>query len=287
MYDLGHVHTREPFARLFGIGHIGAYAYTDERGFYVPAAEIEERDGEFLYQNKQVTREYGKMGKSLKNAVDPLEIIDEFGADTLRLYLMSVGPLDKAKPWESRNIIGIVRFLQRVWRNLIDENTGKCVVEDVACDDETKRLVHLTIDKVRVDYDQLGLNTAIARMIELNNHLTGLATVPREAAEALVLMLAPIAPHISEELWRRLGHNTSLHRAAFPVADMSLLAAATVVVPVQIKGKKRGLIELPADADETAMRNAAMQLEAVVAALGGNAPRQVIVVPGRLVNIVP
>jgi leucyl-tRNA synthetase len=134
LYDLGHVSTPEPFQRLFNQGYIQAAAYRDERGVYVEAARVEERDGKFYYEGKPVTREFGKMGKSLKNAASPDEICDEYGADTLRLYEMYMGPLDASKPWNARDIIGVHRFLQRVWRNLVDEETGRIRVSDGPCD---------------------------------------------------------------------------------------------------------------------------------------------------------
>ena len=147
------------------------------------------------------------MGKSLKNAVAPEDIFDAYGSDTLRLHLMATGPLDASRPWETRDVVGMYRFLQRLWRNVIDETTGAPAVTDEPADEETRRRLHRTIDVVRREIEALRFNTAIAKLIELNNHLTKLGAVPRDAAEALVLMVSPFAPHLGEELWHRLGHD--------------------------------------------------------------------------------
>ncbi|TYC03675.1 leucine--tRNA ligase [Micromonospora sp. WP24] len=284
LYDLGHVSSFEPFRRLFNQGMIQAYAYTDSRGSYVQAEEVVERDGGYYLGDDVVNREYGKMGKSLKNVVTPDEMCEAYGADTFRVYEMSMGPLEVSRPWETRAVVGSYRFLQRVWRAVVDEQTGALRVTDEPADEATRRLLHKTVDGVRADMDGIRFNTAIAKLIELTNALTRLPATPREVAEPLVLMLAPFAPHVAEELWRRLGHDTSLTYADFPVADPALLVAETVTYPVQVNGKVRGRVEVPADASEETVRAGA--LEAVAATLGGKDPRKVIVVKGRMVSVV-
>ncbi|AEB46447.1 MULTISPECIES: leucine--tRNA ligase [Micromonospora] len=284
LYDLGHVSSFEPFRKLFNQGYIQAYAYTDARGAYVPAEEVVERDGGFYLGDVQVNREYGKMGKSLKNVVTPDEMCAAYGADTFRVYEMSMGPLEVSRPWETRAVVGSYRFLQRVWRAIVDEQTGASRVVDTPADEATRRLLHKVIDGVRGDMEAIRFNTAIAKLIELTNGVTRLPATPREVAEPLVLMLAPVAPHIAEELWRRLGHDTSLTYADFPVADPALLVAESVTYPVQVNGKVRGRIEVPADATEESVREQA--LEAVAAVLAGKDPRKVIVIPGRMVSVV-
>jgi leucyl-tRNA synthetase len=286
LFDLGHVQTREPFGKLFNQGMLLAAAYTDERGLYVQADQVEERDGQYFFDGKPVTREYGKMGKSLKNSIDPTEFCQEYGADTLRLYLMSIGPLEKSKPWESRQTSGVHRFLQRTWRNAFDESTGAVTVVDLDPDNETLELMHKTIAGVRYDYESLGFNTAIAKMIEFNNHLTGLDAVPRQAIETLVLLLAPLAPHFAEEVWLRLGHDHSLHTYPFPVEDPKYVVSSMVEIPVQINGKVRARVELPADADEATIRVAALNHPRIVELLAGAEPRKVVIVPGKLLSIV-
>jgi leucyl-tRNA synthetase len=290
LFDLGHVSSLEPFAKLFNQGYVLAAAYTDERGMYVDAKDVvAEPDGTFTYHGRPVTREWGKMGKSLKNAVSPEEIYDAYGSDTLRLHLMATGPLDASRPWETRDVVGMYRFLQRLWRNIVSEQTGDAVVADAAPDAETERKLHRTIDTVRTEIEALRFNTAIAKLIELNNHLTKQAAqgpISRSVAEALVRMVAPFAPHIAEELWLRLGHEGGITFVPFPEADPALLVDETVEYPVQVNGKVRGHVTVPADADAAAVEAAALAEPKVAAAVGGATPKKVIVVPGRMVNVV-
>ena len=293
LFDLGFVSSAEPFRRLFNQGYIQAWAYKDSRGQYVPADEVEEVTAEdgttsYLWQGQPVRREYGKMGKSLKNIVTPDDMYSAYGADTFRVYEMSMGPLDQDRPWETRAVAGAQRFLQRLWRNVVDEATGEVIVSDEPADEATRRLVARTIVGVRGDYEGMRLNTAIAKLIVLNNHLTGLKRVPREAIEALTLMTAPVAPHIAEEIWMRLGHGQSLAREAFPaVADASLLEAETVTCVVQVKGKVRDRLQVAPDISEADLEQMALAAPGVVRALGGRGVRRVIVKAPRLVSIVP
>jgi leucyl-tRNA synthetase len=290
LFDLGHVSSSEPFHRLFNQGYIQAFAYRDPRGQPVPAAEVEERDGAYYFDGEQVAREYGKMGKSLKNIVTPDEMYDEFGADTFRLYEMSMGPLEASRPWNTRDVVGMQRFLQRVWRNMVDEDSGTFRVSDADTPDELKRLLHRTIDGVRADMAGLRFNTAIAKLIELNNALTQEVTrsgsCSREVAEPLVQMLSPLCPHLAEELWGRLGHTGTITYVPFPEADPSLLVDDTIEYPVQINGKVRARITVPNDADVDTVQGIALADDKVIAALAGATPRKVIVVPGRMVNLV-
>jgi len=293
LYDLGHVSSIEPFHRLFNQGYIQAYAYTDARGQYVPAAEVTEEpaaddSGEIVYRwnGEVVHREHGKMGKSLKNVVTPDEMYAEYGADTFRVYEMSMGPLDLSRPWETRAVVGAQRFLQRLWRNVVSEQTGEVTVVDEPADTATLRAVHRAIADVRAEMEHMRPNTAIAKLITLNNHLTTLDRVPREAVEPLVLMTAPVAPHIAEELWELLGHDRSLAREPFPAADPAHLVEDAVTCAVQVKGKVRALLEVsPAisDADLTA---AALADPNVVRAIGGAEIRKIIVRAPKIVNIV-
>ncbi|CCW10934.1 leucine--tRNA ligase [Rhodococcus aetherivorans] len=288
LFDLGYVTSSEPYRRLFNQGYIQAYAYTDSRGVYVPADEVEERDGKFFHQGEEVHREYGKMGKSLKNSVGPDQICDDYGADTLRVYEMSMGPLDQSRPWATKDVVGAQRFLQRVWRAAIDEETGALRVTDAEPTDETLRALNKAIAGVSDDYAGLRDNTAIAKLIEYTNHLTKAYPdgAPRTAVEPLVLMLAPVAPHLAEELWSRLGRTESLAHGPFPVADEKWLVEDTVEYPIQVNGKVRSRITVPADADREAIEAAALADEKIAALLEGAAPRKVIVVPGKMVNVV-
>ncbi|MDT0318674.1 leucine--tRNA ligase [Streptomyces millisiae] len=287
LFDLGHVSSAEPYHKLFNQGMIQAYVYRDERGFPVPAAEVEEREDGFWYEGARVSRELGKIGKSLKNVVSPDDICATYGADTLRLYEMAMGPLDVSRPWETRAVVGQYRLLQRLWRNVLDETTGEVTVVDVEPTEDTLRAVHKAVDGVRQDLDALRFNTAIAKITELNNHVTKLAEVPRQVAETLVLLIAPLAPHVAEELWQRLGHDTSVTRADFPVADPAYLVDETVTCVVQIRGKVRARIEVEPAIAEADLEARALAEPAVVAALGGAGIRKVIVRAPKLVNIVP
>ncbi|WP_431044496.1 leucine--tRNA ligase [Streptomyces sp. P1-3] len=287
LFDLGHVSSAEPFHKLYNQGMIQAYVYRDSRGIPVPAAEVEERDGGYFYEGEKVTRLLGKMGKSLKNSVTPDEICAEYGADTLRLYEMAMGPLDVSRPWDTRAVVGQYRLLQRLWRNVVDENTGEVTVVDTEPDEATLRALHKAIDGVRQDMAGLRFNTAIAKVTELNNHVTKVREVPRSVAEQMVLLVAPLAPHIAEELWRRLGHQGSVVHQEFPVADPAYVVDETVTCVVQIKGKVKARLEVAPSITDEELEKLALADPAVVAALGGAGIRKVIVRAPKLVNIVP
>ena len=290
LFDLGFVSSAEPFRRLFNQGYIQAYAYRDSRGQTVPAAEVEAHgEGEkmtWTWQDQFVKREYGKMGKSLKNIVSPDEMYEAYGADTFRLYEMGMGPLAQSKPWETRAVVGSQRFLQRLWRNVVDEETGDQVARDTDIDDDTLHALHKTIDAVNKDYENLSFNTAIARLTEYNTVLTALKVVPRAAVEPLVLMVAPLAPHIAEELWRRLGHDQSLAHEPFPVADPELVAEDTITAVVQVRGKLRAQLEVSASITEDELRELALAHPRIVKEIP-NGVRKVIVRAPKLVNVVP
>ncbi|MER7744086.1 leucine--tRNA ligase [Streptomyces bacillaris] len=288
LYDLGHISSAEPFHKLYNQGMIQAFVYRDSRGIAVPAAEVEERDGAFYYQGEKVSRVLGKMGKSLKNAVTPDEICAEYGADTLRLYEMAMGPLDVSRPWDTRAVVGQYRLLQRLWRNVVDEETGEVTVVDTEPGEDTLRALHKAIDGVGQDMAAMRFNTAIAKVTELNNHLTKAGgPLSRSVAERLVLLIAPLAPHIAEELWRRLGHTDSVVHQDFPVADPAYVVDETVTCVVQIKGKVRARLEISPSITDEELEALALADEAVVAALGGAGIRKVIVRAPKLVNIVP
>ncbi|MFD3497542.1 leucine--tRNA ligase [Streptomyces sp. NPDC058676] len=288
LHDLGHVSSAEPFHKLYNQGMIQAFVYRDSRGIAVPAAEVEERDGAYYYQGEKVSRLLGKMGKSLKNAVTPDEICEEYGADTLRLYEMAMGPLDVSRPWDTRAVVGQFRLLQRLWRNVVDETTGSLSVADTEPDVDTLRALHKAIEGVRQDLEGMRFNTAIAKVTELNNHLTKAGgAVPRSVAEPLVLLVAPLAPHIAEELWRRLGHTDSVVHQDFPVADPAYVVDESVTCVVQIKGKVKARLEVSPSISDDELEKVALADEKVVAALDGAGIRKVIVRAPKLVNIVP
>ena len=304
LYDLGHVSTPEPFGRLYNQGYIQAYYYEDQQGTRVPATDVVEtktgkrasetqdrdvNDCAFEYEGRPVNRLYGKMGKSLRNAIAPDDICDKYGCDTLRLYEMYLGPLDQSKVWNTADIVGVHRFLNRLWRNIVDEDTGDLKVAHAPADDDLLRLTHHTVKRVTEAMEAMQFNVAIAALIELNNALVPMKQVPFEVADSLVAMLAPLAPHLAEELWTRLGHG----RAGESIADVpwpsyrpELLVSDTVELPVQVSGKLRGKITVPADADQATIEAAAKAEPNVAIHLEGKTIRKVIVIPGKLINIV-
>ena len=290
LYDLGYVSTPEPFHRLYNQGTMTAFEYLDDRGIYVEASGVEERDGRFFSDGQEVVRRSGRMGKSRKNAVTPDEIYRDYGADTLRLYEMFMGPLDGNRAWSTSDIAGVYRFLQRFWRNVVDEDTGELQISDEPTDGETRRLLHRTIDAVRADMGTLEFNTAIARLFELNNRLTQVVAergrAPAEVVRAMTLMIAPLVPHVAEELWEKLGYDGTIAYEAFPEADAALLVDAEIEIPVQVDGKVRAHIRVATGADDITHEATARADERIAALLDGRTVRRVVVVPGRLVNFV-
>jgi leucyl-tRNA synthetase len=298
LFDLGHVSSLEPFHRLFNQGYIQAYAYRDDRGQTVPATEVTEvgesgsgkGSNQYEWNGEKVKREYGKMGKSLKNIVTPDEMYDEFGADTFRLYEMSTGPLEASRPWNTRDVVGMQRFLQRVWRNMVDEDTGELHVSDDVAPLALQRELHKAIHGVGIDLEHLRFNTAISKLIELNNALTiyvnDAGSTPREVAVQMTQMLSPLCPHMAEEIWQRLGRTESLTYMPFPKADPQMLVHDTIEIPVQVNGKMRSKLSVAADVSDDELRALAMADVKVVQMLAGATPSKIIVVPKRLVNIV-
>ncbi|WP_027018117.1 leucine--tRNA ligase [Corynebacterium pseudodiphtheriticum] len=288
LFDLGHVSSKEPYRRLYNQGYIQAYAYTDSRGVYVPAEEVEERDGEFFYHGEKVNREYGKMGKSLKNAVAPDDIAENFGADTLRVYEMSMGPLADSRPWATKDVVGAQRFLQRLWRLVVNENTGEVAVVDAELGKKDLQQLHRTIAGVRDDYENLRVNTVVAKLIEYVNYLTKNYPdgAPRAAVEPIAVMVAPVAPHIAEELWTRLGHEGTITFVSFPSFDEKYLVDDEIELPVQVNGKVKSRVQVAADISQDDAVAAALADDKVLAAIGEKSVVKKIVVPGRMINLV-
>lgn len=288
LFDLGHVSSKEPYRRLYNQGYIQAYAYTDSRGVYVPAEEVEERDGEFFYHGDKVNREYGKMGKSLKNAVAPDDIAENFGADTLRVYEMSMGPLADSRPWATKDVVGAQRFLQRLWRLVVNENTGEVAVVDAELGKKDLQQLHRTIAGVRDDYENLRVNTVVAKLIEYVNYLTKNYPdgAPRAAVEPIAVMVAPVAPHIAEELWTRLGHEGTITFVSFPSFDEKYLVDDEIELPVQVNGKVKSRVQVAADVSQDDAVAAALADDKVLAAIGEKSVVKKIVVPGRMINLV-
>ncbi len=257
LYDLGYVSTKEPFKKLINQGMILG------------------EDGQ-------------KMSKSRGNVVNPDKVINDYGADSTRLYEMFMGPLEAIKPWSMQGVEGVHRFLQKLWRAVIDRDTGEMdkAVQQTQADEATLRLLNQTIKKVGDDIESFGFNTAISAMMILVNHLSRLTVRSKAVVEKLVLILAPFAPHIAEELWQRLGHTESLVYEPWPEYDKEIIKEKEIELAVQVKGKIKDRIVVSADADEEQIRQKALSCEKVIAALAGKEPRKIIVIKSRLVNIV-
>jgi leucyl-tRNA synthetase len=259
LFDRGYVTTSEPFHRLVNQGMI-------------------------LGENGE------KMSKSRGNVVNPDEVVANYGADSLRLFEMFMGPLEAVKPWSMEGVSGVRGFLDRVWRMIIDdraeEMTLNAAVQEIEPNAEQNRVMHRTIKAVTRDVEQLGFNTAIAKMMEYTNFFLKQDPRPRCAMEQLVLLLAPFAPHVGEELWQALGHDGTLAYEPWPAWDEALIKEETVEVPVQIGGKLRGRITVAAEADRDAMEAAARGDPRIAELLSGKKVVKVVVVPGRMVNFV-
>ncbi|MHC4952756.1 MAG: leucine--tRNA ligase [Planctomycetota bacterium] len=291
LYDLGEVMSPEPYRRLFHQGMITSHAYQRaDKGLV--AIDLVEEDGHGtateIATGETVTRIIAKMSKSLKNVVNPDDIIEQFGADTFRLYEMYMGPLADSKPWNTDDTIGLFRFLQRVWRMAVDRDTGALRVSDTA-DPAIEKKLHRTIAKVEYDIERLAFNTAIAAMIEFVNAAG--AGVTSDQLNRFLRCLSPFAPHICEELWSmlhagELGQEECVSVAPWPEIDEAMLKDDEVEIVVQVLGKVRGRITVAADASNEAIEEAARADERIAAMLGGKTVRKVIVVPGRLVNFV-
>jgi leucyl-tRNA synthetase len=287
LFDRGYVSSAEPFRKLFHQGLILAFAYEDEAEKKLIASDlVTEVDGAFQANGRPVRQVVAKMSKSLKNVVNPDDILSEHGADAFRMYEMFMGPLDIAKPWNSKDVGGVSRFLQRVWRLIIDEETGQ--VRPAAAQDAPglERALHRCIKKVGDDIERMAFNTAIsAMMIFLNEASTaGAEPLSPSQRERLVLTLAPFAPHMAEELWQRLGHPQTLAYHPWPQYEESLLVDDTIEVPVQVNGKLRAKLHVPLDIAPAELEERARQ--AVAEWLEGKETKKVVVIPKRMVNLV-
>jgi leucyl-tRNA synthetase len=290
LYDIGAVSTKEPFEKLFNQGMILAFSSRDESGKYHEPETVEQRDGRYYAGDVEVSRQIEKMSKSRFNVVNPDDIIDEFGADSMRLYEMFMGPLDVAKPWQTAGVVGVRRFLNRSWRLVLDDEDrldGRRLTDD-APEASLTIAVHRTIAAITDDIESLRFNTAIARLMELVNVLTPMPARPRSVIETFVRLLSPFAPHIAEELWEKLGHDPSLADAPWPVADRAL--ASTILelreYPVQVNGKLRAKVLADPDLDSAGLLAAVKADRNVQRLLGEARIVREVAVPGRLVNFV-
>ncbi len=293
LYDCGLVHTVEPFPRLFNQGMILAYSYRDVRGRYYHPSDVEERDDGSVVaagSGEPLEVQVEKMSKSKLNVVNPDDVVAEYGADAMRLYELFMGPLEVQKPWQMKGVEGVYRFLQRVWRLVVDERTGelspRLVDDPPSSQPQLERTLHKTVKKVTLDTESLQMNTAIAQMMIFVNEATSAERLPRETVGAFLCVLAPYAPHLCEELWRRLGARALIAHADWPTWDEELTVDELVPIVVQVNGKKRDELMVAPDADSDTLERLALESDGARRHLEGREPRRVVVVPGRLVNIV-
>jgi len=257
LYDLGYCQSKEPFAKLVNQGMILG------------------EDGQ-------------KMSKSRGNVINPDKVVTDYGADSMRLYEMFMGPLEAIKPWSMQGVQGVYRFLQKSWRMIVHEDTGELhqAVTEAQADEVTLRLLHQTIKKVGEDIESFDFNTAISAMMIFVNHLSKQAVRPKSVVEKFVLILAPFAPHIAEELWQKLGHSGSLAYEPWPEYDKELVKEKEIELAVQVNGKIKDRIVVSADTDEEQIKQKALASERVIDAMAGKQPKKIIVIKSRLVNIV-
>ena len=291
LYDIGLVHTKEPFQKLFNQGMIVAYSYKDKDGAYVHVDNVQKTaDGAVSkITGEPLQMQVEKMSKSRGNVVNPDEVVRDYGADSLRLYEMFMGPLDQVKPWETDGVSGVNRFLAKAWKLIVstgEENKCHERICDAEPDAETELILHQSIRKVGEDIEGLRFNTGISQLMVLVNHLSKLDKLPRKVAETFVLLLAPYAPHIAEELWAILGHTESLSHESWPVYDPAKCEVSQINIAVQVLGKLRGTLPIAKDASKDDIIEAAKKIPAVAKQIDGKEIRKTIVVPGKIVNFV-
>jgi leucyl-tRNA synthetase len=324
LYDRGHVSTPEPFGRLVNQGMIlGETEYTgyqDAAGRWVSATEIEESDHHVLLKGRpsevvkavqlsaeqvvkkgdafvlaldsaiRIDARAHKMSKARGNVVNPDEVVEQYGADSLRLYEMFMGPLEAVKPWSMKGVEGVYRFLGRAWRMIVDADAEDlrldAKVQEIEPTQEQARIIARTVAAVQADLDAMRFNTAISRLMEFTNAFTADEVRPKLAVETFTLLLSPLAPHIAEELWNILGHPNTLAYEPWPTYDKELLKDPEIVIPVQINGKLRGRVVVPAGSESETIEGTARADEHVAALLRGKTVRKVVVVPGKLINFV-
>jgi leucyl-tRNA synthetase len=286
LFDLGHVSSPEPFGRLFNQGMIRSFAYRDARGVYIGYDKVDISGDSPRHKDtgEELAESIEKMSKSLKNVVNPDEVIAQYGADTFRLYEMFMGPLEASKPWNTRDVGGVHRFLQRAWRMILGSEDQKALLVEGPASEDLERELHRLIKKAGEDVVAMKFNTAIAAMMNFVNHVYKYERITRDQARRFMLVLAPFAPHIAEELWQAMGSQKTLAYEPWPKYDEGLIAQENIEMPVQVNGKLRARITVPVDATEEAVLAAA--LTAAADSLAGKTIVKKIVVPRKLVNLV-
>ena len=293
LYDCGLVSTKEPFQGLVNQGTILAESYQDAAGKYYEPHDVAEKDGAFVAKSTgtPLIAQMEKMSKSKLNGINPNDVIDTYGADSIRLYLLFIGPVTASTPWQTAGVEGVHRFLQRVWRLVVNEENGELSkrLTDAPGDSNPQlwKELHQTIKQVTEDTESIDkMNTAVSAMMIFVNNATQAETIPKATLKVFLRLLAPYAPHIAQELWHRLGETELIAYETWPVHDEQVLAEATVTIVAQVNGKLRNRLELPADATDEAIEEAALADERIQRFVAGKPIRKVIVVPNRLINIV-
>jgi leucyl-tRNA synthetase len=294
LFDRGYVSMMEPFQKLINQGMILSVTYRTSQGRIVPYSQIRFEEGKALHAetDEELAGETEKMSKSRGNHIPVDMPIQRYGSDTTRLYEMFMGPLEATKPWSMQGVEGISRFLSRSWRMIVDESAErmqlnpKVTSKDAAPNEEQLRVLHKTIQAVTQDMENLSFNTAISRLMEFVNYFTGQDVRPFSCMESFVLMLSPMAPHISEELWQALGHSESLAYAPWPAFDPGYVEESVIEIPIQINGRVRGRIAVAANANNSEIEQIALADPKVKKYLEGSQVRKVIIVPKKLINIV-
>ena len=284
LFELGLVSTSEPFMKLVNQGMILGLSYKDSRGALVTGDKVESKDGKhYNKENGEELIEFAaKMSKSLKNVVNPDDVIGQYGADSMRLYEMFMGPLEAVKPWNTLGVEGVSRFLRKSWRMIIDAE----VKDDIELNRKQLALLHQTIKKVTDDLATLNFNTAISQLMIFVNEFSKEKVLQRDLAEIFVKLVAPLAPHIAEEMWEILGHKGTISYEKWPQYNEEYLKEDEVEVLVQILGKPKARIMISPDADDEAMKNKALENPIIAEIVKGKIIRKVVCVKARLVNIV-
>ena len=282
---------KEPFKKLINQGLITSFAYMRKNKSLVPIDEVEERsEGKFFDKStgESLTQVIAKMSKSLKNVVNPDDIINEYGADTFRMYEMFLGPLEMSKPWNTKGILGLYRFLEKVW-NLLDKPRKEVMENDVS-DEDNKKITYLlnkTIKKVTLDTQSLNFNTAISAMMIFINEIGKLKEIPSYAIKTFLKLLCPYAPHITEEMWKRLGEKTLLCKASWPIYVEEYCQDENKTVMISINGKVKGSVSVVNGTEKDEIIRLAFESECVKKlSINKENIKKIIVVPDKIINIV-
>ena len=282
LYDLGLVNTKEPFQRLVNQGLITSFAYQRKNKTLVPTDEVEEKDGKYFEKatGEELESVIAKMSKSLKNVINPDDVIKEYGADSVRMYEMFMGPLEISKPWNTKGLVGVSRFLEKVWA------MGEKPLTDAEPDAAMRSLLHKTIKKVTEDTANLCFNTAISQMMIFVNDASKLKEMPKSLWIDFVKMISVYAPHLGEELWEKLGNDKTIAYESWPTYNEEYCKDSECTIMVSINGKMRDKFTAPINTPNEELEKTALATEGAVKFMEGKTPVKVIVVPNKLVNIV-